>query len=76
MLPQAYMIGKMSRLEDQYAAFVDYMTKERPYLNEEETYFSVCERLRINPNDLDELLLREQGMDGVRIFSTLRKKGM
>ena len=70
------MIGKMSRLEDQYAAFVDYMTKERPYLNVEETYFSVCERLRINPNDLDELLLREQGMDGVRIFSTLRKKGM
>ena len=70
------MIGKMSRLEDQYAAFVDYMTKVRPYLNEEETYFSVCERLRINPNDLDELLLREQGMDGVRIFSTLRKKGM
>ena len=35
------------------------------------------DKYRVNSyNDLDELLLREQGMDGVRIFSTLRKKGM
>lgn len=62
---------RMTRLKKSYELFVRFVTSDA-MLNPSVSFPSICSMLHVSPASLNELLLREIGMDGYRIVAECR----
>lgn len=62
----------MTRIKRSYELFVRFVTSDAMPAHPSLTFPSICRMLHVSPTSLNEILLRETGLDGHRIVAVCR----
>ena len=63
----------MRTIESAYEEFSRMVLEDHIYEDETVDYQSICRALHVSPTDLDEVLVREMGMNGSEILQYFQK---